>query len=361
MQRRTVRFTGTTLAGMQINETEDTYHDGKPVLDREKAFPELLLCRQQQQASTKRVTRRTSMIGNIARTTVVGLGLAEEEDENIDENTVILTDSQSLATSGWTTKYASFAMLFCVLAEGIQEMSVMPNYPLMVTPNAHPESFTTTYPFGITAAQYVLCAATAIATMVSNLVSGRFADRYGQRKMVLVLTSGTIICNIVKFFVRHSFWAFVAMCFLNGLFTGNVAVANSYISLIYSDNRQMADKMISYVTATSIASFSIGGLLTILFPDNLFVPLLVAAGISFIAALAAFAFVLDPGSYQKQREHEDQDDKEDSELPKVLDKKLFFNILCGALMDNIGSLGITRKSIQVYSLYAFLCDIHLYI
>ena len=116
---------------MQINETEDTYHDGKPVLDREKAFPELLLCRQQQQASTKRVTRRTSMIGNIARTTVVGLGLAEEEDENIDENTVILTDSQSLATSGWTTKYASFAMLFCVLAEGIQEMSVMPNYPLM--------------------------------------------------------------------------------------------------------------------------------------------------------------------------------------------------------------------------------------
>lgn len=76
MQRRTVRFTGTTLAGMQINETEDTYHDGKPVLDREKAFPELLLCRQQQQASTKRVTRRTSMIGNIARTTVVGLGLA---------------------------------------------------------------------------------------------------------------------------------------------------------------------------------------------------------------------------------------------------------------------------------------------
>ena len=106
----------------------------------------------------------------------------------------------------------------------------------------------------------------------------------------------------------------------------------------------MADKMIGYVTATSIASFSIGGLLTILFPDNLFVPLLVAAGISFIAVLAAFAFVLDPGSYQKQRKHEEQD-KDDSNSPKVLDKKLLFNIVCGALADNIGSLGITRRSI----------------
>ena len=332
--------------GVQPNPTGDSYHHGKPVLDREKAFPELLLRRQQQAGrnSRNRGTLRTSMIGNVARTTVVGLGLAEEEDDNIDEDTGLLTDSQSLATSGRTTKYASYAMLFCVLAEGIQEMSVMPNYPLMVTPNAHPESFATTSPFGITAAQYVLCAATAIATMVSNLVAGRFADRYGQRRMVLVLTSGTIICNIVKFFVRRSFWAFTAMCFVNGLFTGNVAVANSYISLIYSDNRQMADKMIGYVTATSIASFSIGGLLTILFPDNLFVPLLVAAGISFIAVLAAFAFVLDPGSYQKQRKHEEQD-KEDSNSPKVLDKKLLFNIVCGALADNIGSLGITRRSI----------------
>ena len=331
------------MQGSINTKTRGLYYNGKPVSDREKVFPELLLCRQQ--GARKFGTMRASVLSVV--------GMAEEVDTDVH-----LTDSQSLATSGWTTKYASYAMLFCVLAEGIQEMSVMPNYTLMVTPDAHPESFTTTSPFGITAAQYVLCAATAIATMVSNLVSGRFADIYGQRKMVIVLTSGTIICNIVKYFVRRSFWTFTSMCFVNGLFTGNVAVANSYISLIYSDNRQMADNMIGRVTATSIASFSIGGLLTILFPENLFVPLLVAAGISFLAVLAAFAFVLDPGSYQKQRKLEDQDKEDrDSDSPKVLDKKLLFNIICGALMDNIGSLGITRKS-MLCSLYVFPHDIY---
>lgn len=228
-------------------------------------------------------------------------------------------------------------------------MAVMPNYPLMVTPGANPDSFTSTGPFGITAAQYVLCAATAIAMMISNLFSGKLADILGQRRMALMLTTGTILCNVAKYRAKNSFWAFTALCFVNGLFGGCVAVANSYISLIFSDDRMKVDKMLGYVTATSIASFSFGGLLTILCADNLFMPLIVAACISFVALISVAALVLDPGALQQRKSVEE----EDSDLPTELDKALLVNIIFGALMDNIGSLGITREILHA----ALLCSL----
>ena len=124
------------------------------------------------------------------------------------------------------------------------------------------------------------------------------------------------------------------------MFGGNVAVANSYISLLFHKDRAKVDSFIGYVTATSIASFSLGGLLTIIFPANLFLPLLPAAAISSIALVVASVFVLEPS---KIHPTPDTANEQKDDLPTKLDKRLLCNIIFGALMDNIGSLGITRK------------------
>lgn len=83
----------------------------------------------------------------------------------------------------------------------------------------------------------------------------------------------------------------------------------------------------------------LGGLLTVMLPSGLFDPLIPAVVISTIAIFVVHAFVLEPSLGTANDESDDQDDS-----PKTLDKCVFTNIIVGAFIDNVGSLGLIRES-----------------
>ena len=111
----------------------------------------------------------------------------------------------------------------------------------------------------------------------------------------------------------------------------------------------------------ALLSSSLGGLLTVMFPSDLFLPLIPAAGISFAAFIVVYLYVSEPmpddvteSEIEPATEKIDASESEDelvSELdepdqldaPQQLDWLLFTNIVVGHFVDNVGSLGIIRK------------------
>ena len=73
-------------------------------------------------------------------------------------------------------------------------------------------------------------------------------------------------------------------------------------------------------------------------PNDLFLPLVLAAGISFIALIAVYFFVTEPI-------HDDDclDNISNNDAPEKLDRFTFVTIVLGSFIDNVGSLGIVRK------------------
>ena len=105
--------------------------------------------------------------------------------------------------------------------------------------------------------------------------------------------------------------------------------------MLYRDNRAKADAYIGYVMAASTLGRGLGGLSTLFFPEDLFLPLIPAASLNVIALFAAYKFVLEPNSDGVQDEEDVNDDS-----PKSLQMRAFINITFGAILDYIGSLAI---------------------
>lgn len=81
-----------------------------------------------------------------------------------------------------------------------------------------------------------------------------------------------------------------------------------------------------------------GGVITILMEDqNLFAPVLVAAGIDFISFVLCFMFLIEP---DKNFHFEEDGEEGEGDGPERIDYKLFGNVIFGALLDNIGSTGL---------------------
>ena len=94
----------------------------------------------------------------------------------------------------------------------------------------------------------------------------------------------------------------------------------------------------------------LGGLLTVMLPSGLFDPLIAAAVISTIAFFVVHAFVLEPSLGTANDESDDQDDS-----PKTLDKCVFTNIIVGAFIDNVGSLGLIRELYRSFDPFPDSC------
>ena len=97
-----------------------------------------------------------------------------------------------------------------------------------------------------------------------------------------------------------------------------------------------------------LLSSSLGGLLTVIFPQNLFLPLIPAAAISFTAFVVVYFFVLEPASdntdpQESVQESDNEDASQTLDAPGKLNKLVFANIVIGSFLDNVGSLGIYRK------------------
>ena len=104
-----------------------------------------------------------------------------------------------------------------------------------------------------------------------------------------------------------------------------------------------------------IFSRSLGGLLTIMFPSSLFAPLIASAVISTVALLVVYVYVVDPDLHANS-----EDDKESGEgSPDMLDKCVFSNIILGAFIDCVGSLGILRELplVQYLTFHSLVSDL----
>ena len=117
-------------------------------------------------------------------------------------------------------------------------------------------------------------------------------------------------------------------------------MTNGYVSLVFCDDRTRADALFGHIIAISVITRSIGGLLTVLFTDILFFPLIPSAIFSLLAFFVAHKFVLEPKSLHHNAPTQTEEENDD---PDEIHMWTLFHIMFGALLDNVGSLGIVRK------------------
>ena len=87
-----------------------------------------------------------------------------------------------------------------------------------------------------------------------------------------------------------------------------------------------------------------GGIIAVLMTDSgLFVPLWVGAALMVIANIGTHIYMIEPGDKRLEQEVEDKlilDDADDVERPETIDQRTLWNIVGGALLDNIGEFDI---------------------
>ncbi|KAL7532229.1 hypothetical protein ACHAWF_004057 [Thalassiosira exigua] len=257
----------------------------------------------------------------------------------------VLDDQMLLKTSEKAKSHAAYAMLFAVFSDAVNLMCCAPNYPMMVTPGANDDSFPSIEPFGEATASYVLLGGVSFALVVSNILFGLLAGKIGSRTCTMILMAGSVIFTIARYFARGTFWSFTILSFVNALFGSTVAVGNGYISILFKEDRVKADSFIGYIMATSVAARSLGGLLSMMSPDSLFLPCIPAA------ALNAFALAMCTSLYCSLT-------REEMVTKMVgLDTLGLVNIIFGALCDNVGSLGIIPIAFNPILYQKFFADL----
>lgn len=216
---------------------------------------------------------------------------------------------------------------------------------------------------------------------------GKLSDSYGRRGPFLIaLSFSTIIC-ILRFYVQDNFVAFALMGFAHGFFSPCTALGMAYASDVMP-TRHEKDQEINTVQAINMVGRTGGGVLGILLGRiDLFVPLLAVASLNFCAAILAYVFLFDPeqacfasGSTLHGSEYSDSEqgladievaesdvaihavvemnEKEDivNSGNKSHDQGLIWNIMGGALADNLGSAGLVPFGLTPLMFNAFYAD-----
>jgi hypothetical protein len=279
-----------------------------------------------------------------------------------------LSPHLQLAISQKHLNWAVMATLFCVFTDSMNLQCTAPNYPLMVRPNGHPDSFPNTDPFGDAASQYMISGASKGAAFIANLSAGYLSDHLGRWRVILTNLLCSVVLTIAKYFARKSFWAFTAVTFANGLFGSTVGVSLGYMTDVYSKDRKKADAHLSSVIAIAVVGRSLGGLMTVVVPQGLFLPWLPTAFITFCGFLVGYKYVLEPSGMREafgwdndvndsgENTMERMEDKknESNDLPDEIDRKTLYNVIIGAVADNAGSLGLIREYCYTYSVYRII-------
>jgi len=217
------------------------------------------------------------------------------------------------------------------------------------SPGAHADSFPSTEPFGFSAATYFVPMTALLGVAIASLVIGKLSDIKGRKPCLLLCLYGSTIGCILKFIARKSFWFYNGMNLLNGLFSASVPVALAYAGDVNETKREK-DAEIGMLVGISMLGSAGGGIIAILMEtQGLFVPLLIGSALTLVAAILNTFMLIEPkdilASRSREREEmglliDDEDEDDDNKAPTELNKKVFGNIILGALGDNIGSSGL---------------------
>ena len=158
-----------------------------------------------------------------------------------------------------------------------------------------------------------LTTAYSFSMLISTFWMPVFSDKFGPRKAIIVSIFGSILgflgqsltCptlesnpNSTCVGIPGGFGMLVAVRALGGLFGGTATVAAAFIVILYPQKKrgqQFAKMSACALSAFVFGPFAGGGLAQF----GLRVPLYCAAGLSFLAMLLAFRFVLDPNELLK--------------------------------------------------------------
>lgn len=159
---------------------------------------------------------------------------------------------QELFISAKLKQLSINVLRFAIFVDAVAGTIEQPNYPIMVLPGAHADSFPSTAPFDFAAATYFVPMAALLGVSISSLVIGGASDKYGRKPMMLLCLYGTVAGCILKYLFRGkidssscgvqdhyrhlflltpcpppanpslppgNFWTYNAFNFLNGLFS----------------------------------------------------------------------------------------------------------------------------------------------
>lgn len=223
---------------------------------------------------------------------------------------------------------------------------LQPNYPIMVTPGATPESFSSTAPFDFNSATYFIPLMSSLGMAITSMVSGKLSDKIGRTKLLKISVLGVGIGTMLKYFTRNSFWAFNGMNFLTGAMAYSLPISLAYVGDVYTSEREKQEQL-SALIAFSMLGQSGGGIIAILMDSTgLFTPLWAGVGVQFLALLVMFKWLIEPGDVRlmdmskKVLDEEEEEDGQVMKRPETIDNKAMWNVIAGALADNIGSNGL---------------------
>ena len=179
---------------------------------------------------------------------------------------------------------------------------------------------------------------------------------------MLILAWISAVGSIAKYFTRNTYWGFCASNFAFGFFLGNLPVGMAYIGDVGTAKKEK-DEMLGVLVGCFVMGNSGGGIIAVLMNDaGLFSPLLVGAGMMVIAAIVTHIYMIEPGDARLKQiaggigPIESYGEEDDNKRPETIDKKTMWNIVIGALLDNIGSTGLFPLCLSPLALEQYYID-----
>ena len=170
---------------------------------------------------------------------------------------------QELYISPKVYKRSVNALRFAVFVDAIAGTIEQPNYPIMVMPGAHPDSFPNTGGLDFSGATYMVPMSALLGVAIASMVIGRMSDKVGRKPCILFCLYGTVIGCILKYLFRFSFWPYCGFNFLNGLVSASVPVALAYAGDVNETKREK-DGEIGILVGVSMLGAAGGGIIAIL-------------------------------------------------------------------------------------------------
>mmetsp|Transcript_50181 Transcript_50181/g.76356 ORF Transcript_50181/g.76356 Transcript_50181/m.76356 type:complete len:724 (+) Transcript_50181:93-2264(+) len=269
-----------------------------------------------------------------------------------------------LATEHDALKRSMSSVRFTVMCSAINTKMLNPNYPIMVTPDAHPDSFPDTEPFNYNSATYFLPMCSLLGVAIASIFLGTISDKMGRKKVLLVLAWISAVGSVVKYFTSNTFWGFCATQFVFGFFLGNLPVGMAYVGDVYTTKKEK-EKELGLLVSYYVIGNSGGGIIAILMNGSgLFAPLWVGAGMLAFAAIYTSWYMIEAGDVRLQQNGDDMKDglmkhkneEDDVARPETIDQKACWNIIGGAVADNFGSTGLFPLCLSPLAIEQYLFD-----
>lgn len=245
-----------------------------------------------------------------------------------------------------------------VMASAICTKMLNPSFPIMVTPDAHPDSFPDTEPFEFNSATYFLPMCSLLGVAIASLFLGTVSDKVGRKKVILVLAWVSCAGNVVKYFARATFWGFCITQFVFGFFLGNLPVGMAYIGDVFT-SKKTKGKELGILVSFYVIGNSGGGVIAILMNGSgLFAPLWVGSGIIGLSAIYTSFYMIEPGDVRliPVGEASSSDEEDEVPRPETIDQKSLWNIVAGAVADNFGSTALFPLCLSPLAIEKYLLD-----